>query len=160
MPGRPFKCVLTAYGTVSIKRNKVDVRHVHTQQGVGVLFPRLSASTSMLLACLLAELTNFVTATSTQQCKCKAGYGSPTGEGTCRVCPAGTFSPGGTMEDCKACPFGKTSKPGSSSAAGCVSATQACPVGQVPTQNAVSQHQCGCLPGYGGEPSSTESCAA
>lgn len=55
------------------------------------------------------------------------------------------------MEDCKMCPFGKTSKSGSSSASDCVAATQACPVGQVPTHNAVSQHQCGCLPGYGGE---------
>lgn len=89
-------------------------------------------------------------AATTQECRCKAGYGSPAGTGSCRLCPPGTYSTGGTMEDCKPCAFGRTSKAGAASAEECVEAAQACPVGQIAVGDAVSEQQCACLPGYGG----------
>lgn len=41
--------------------------------------------------------------TSVDQCVCKPGYGSTTGSAPCQICPADTFSEGGTLEDCKPC---------------------------------------------------------
>lgn len=84
------------------------------------------------------------------QCKCKPGYGSSTGPPPCRLCPVGTFSMGGSMEDCRPCPFGQTSAPGAISLDRCVPAAQACPVGQIAPPDAVSPAECGCLPGFGG----------
>lgn len=87
---------------------------------------------------------------SAMECTCKPGYGSVTGEGSCHLCPAGTYSKGGTKEDCIPCPFGYTSAPGTTSWEGCVPASQECPVGQLAPLGAVSKEECGCLPGHGG----------
>lgn len=55
------------------------------------------------------------------------------------------------MEDCKPCPFGYTSRPGSRGREECEPIPQACPVGQIALAGAVSASQCVCLPGHGGE---------
>jgi hypothetical protein len=73
-------------------------------------------------------------------CVCKPGYGSPTGSGICRLCPAGTFSEGGSMEDCRPCAFGMTSSDG---AGRCTRAVeQACPIGQWAPADAMSRDEC------------------
>lgn len=39
---------------------------------------------------------------------CKAGFGSLSGTGACHLCPAGTYSFGGSMEECRCelfCPY-------------------------------------------------------
>ena len=95
---------------------------------------------------------------STSQCVCKAGYGSPTGEGICRRCPAGTYSHGGSMEDCKSCPFGFTSAAGSTSQASCEPVAQRCPIGQFAPDPSVSEKQCRCYPGFGGGNTPEEAC--
>lgn len=84
-------------------------------------------------------------------CVCKSGYGSPTGTGICRLCPANTYSTGGTMEDCKKCPFGTTSAEGSTSKDQCRSVPQACPLGQWAPPDAVSAEECRCYKGFGGQ---------
>jgi len=38
----------------------------------------------------------------------------------CTLCPVGTFSPGGSREQCRPCPFNTTSAAGSDSSASCV----------------------------------------
>lgn len=73
-------------------------------------------------------------------CVCKAGYGSPTGSGICRMCPAGTYSEGGTMEDCKPCAFGMTSSSGSEQCTRAVE--QSCPIGQWAPPDALSKDEC------------------
>jgi len=98
-----------------------------------------------------AEVPHGEAGSTVRECKCKPGFGSPTGEGICRLCPAASYSPGGTMEDCKPCPFGKTTRPGARSADECEPVPQACPVGQIALPGAVSPSQCVCLPGHGGE---------
>lgn len=40
-------------------------------------------------------------AASVNDCVCRSGFGSPTGTGACHLCPAGTYSHGGSMEDCR-----------------------------------------------------------
>lgn len=55
------------------------------------------------------------------------------------------------MEDCKRCPFGTTSQPGTASVQHCEAAPQPCPVGQIAPAGAVSAEQCACKPGFGGE---------
>lgn len=92
-----------------------------------------------------------------KECVCKPGFGAVVGEGACHLCPSGTFSRGGSMEDCVPCPFGYTSAPGTTSWKGCVPAAQECPVGQLAPLGAVSKDECGCLPGHGGELSLTYS---
>jgi hypothetical protein len=81
-----------------------------------------------------------------------AGFGSPTGEGPCRICPVGSYSPGESTEDCLPCPFGKTSQQGATDASECRPITQQCPAaGQIAPPDAVSEAECRCLPGHGGE---------
>lgn len=63
----------------------------------------------------------------------------------------GTFSEGGSFEDCKPCPFGYTSEFGATSREECHPVAQTCPVGQIAPPGAVSREQCGCIPGFGGE---------
>jgi hypothetical protein len=46
----------------------------------------------------------------------------------CTLCPVSTWSAGGSMEDCVPCPFGTSSKPGSTSQADCYG-FEACPAG-------------------------------
>lgn len=106
----------------------------------------------LMLCCavLCAELSQRTVAATAKDCKCKPGYGSRSGEGPCHVCGVGTYSQGGSLEDCKACPFGYTSAPGATSGEDCKPVAQTCPVGQTAPSNAVSQEQCGCLPGFGG----------
>jgi len=49
-------------------------------------------------------------------CVCKAGYGASKDGKACAVCAKGTYSPGGTMQECVPCPKnGKTSEEGSTS---------------------------------------------
>jgi hypothetical protein len=55
------------------------------------------------------------------------------------------------MEDCKPCPFGHTSRPGTRHIEECEPVPQACPVGQIALLGAVSPQQCVCLPGHGGK---------
>lgn len=98
-----------------------------------------------------AEVPHGEPGSTVRECKCKPGFGSPTGEGICRLCPAASYSPGGTMEDCKPCPFGKTTRPGARSVDECEPVPQACPVGQIALPGAVSPSQCVCLPGHGGK---------
>lgn len=97
-----------------------------------------------------AEVPQGQTGSSKQECMCKPGFGSPTGEGTCRLCPTATYSFGGSMEDCKPCPFGTTSMPGAKHIKDCEPIPQECPVGQVALLGAVAASQCVCLPGHGG----------
>jgi hypothetical protein len=54
------------------------------------------------------------------------------------------------MEDCKPCAFGHTSSAGAVSQYDCVPTIRSCPPGQGAPPDAVSEDQCGCLPGYGG----------
>jgi hypothetical protein len=42
-------------------------------------------------------------ATGPLDCVCAPGHGSVTGAGPCKLCPANTFSPGGSMEECTPC---------------------------------------------------------
>jgi hypothetical protein len=91
------------------------------------------------------------TPSALSDCVCKSGYGSPTGTGICRLCGAGTYSAGGTMEDCKPCPFGTTSAEGSAAKEQCqVPVQQACPIGQWAPEGAVSAEECRCYTGFGG----------
>jgi hypothetical protein len=64
--------------------------------------------------------------------------------------PAGTWSPGGNMEDCMPCGFGLTSADGSMSQKQCTAVSQPCPPGQWAAPDAVSAEQCRCYRGYGG----------
>lgn len=89
-------------------------------------------------------------ATSVSACVCLPGYGL-TADGLCRMCDANTYSPGGSKEQCKPCPFGTASRPGSASYWECKGdVAQKCPAGQWVPEDAVSVQQCRCLPGYGG----------
>jgi hypothetical protein len=63
----------------------------------------------------------------------------------------GTYSEGGTFEDCKPCPFGTTSDFGATGKDECRPVAQTCPVGQIARPGAVSSVECGCIPGYGGK---------
>jgi hypothetical protein len=65
------------------------------------------------------------------------------------MCPAATYAPGRTMEDCKPCPFGTTSAPGTDRVEKCVPVPQSCPVGMYAPANAVDDDQCSCYPGFG-----------
>ena len=111
--------------------------------------PDIMFYTITLGKCLPAGL--FDDGNGTPTCKCKAGYGSMTGMPPCSICAVGTYSEGGTLEGCKSCPFGYTSRPGADTIHECEAVSQACPVGQVAPPGAVSAEQCGCLPGFGGE---------
>jgi len=95
--------------------------------------------------------SNVDKAFSPHDCVCKPGYGSTTGTGICRLCPAGTFSRGGSMEDCRTCPFGYTSREGARDATECERVEQACPIGQKAPPDAVSVQQCHCYRGFGGK---------
>jgi len=55
------------------------------------------------------------------------------------------------MEDCKPCPFGTTSQPGTATAQNCEAASQPCPIGQIAPAGSVSAEQCACKPGFGGK---------
>lgn len=92
----------------------------------------------------------YIAATSASSCVCIPGYGM-SDKGLCRICPANTYSEGISKEDCKPCPFGHTSAPGSCGKNECVPASQPCPVGQIAPPGAVSSDQCVCLPGHGGK---------
>jgi hypothetical protein len=61
-------------------------------------------------------------------CRCKPGFGSLTGQGSCKLCPINTWSAGGSMEECRPCPFGTSSRPGSTSESQCYS-VDSCPPG-------------------------------
>lgn len=89
--------------------------------------------------------------TSVDQCVCKPGFGSSTGTAPCHLCPAGTYSDGGSLEDCKPCPFAQTSAPGACGVNECKPVIHPCPIGQFAPMGAVSQDQCSCYPGFGGE---------
>lgn len=65
---------------------------------------------------------------SVDECVCKPGYGSATGQAPCSLCPANTYSTGGTLEGCRPCAFGTTSNAGSTSEQACYSIA-ACPAG-------------------------------
>jgi hypothetical protein len=95
---------------------------------------------------------------SSAECKCSPGHGSSTGAAPCRTCPVGTYAEGGTLEECKPCPFGYTSMAGAASLADCVPAARRCPPGQVATPDAVSDAQCACLPGYGAGETADAAC--
>lgn len=84
-------------------------------------------------------------------CRCRAGFGSVTGQGACTICPVGTFSEGGSNDACLPCPFGHTSPRGAQSRHQCEKMSQPCPVGQIAPPDAVSAEQCGCAAGFGGE---------
>lgn len=94
--------------------------------------------------------TAYQASTSVTACVCIPGYGM-TDKGLCRLCPANTYSEGFQKEDCKPCPFGYTSPPGSHHRKECVPSSQPCPVGQIAPEGAVSPDQCVCLPGHGGK---------
>eukprot|EP00775_Hariotina_reticulata_P007566 gene7566-biopygen9370 len=93
-----------------------------------------------------------VTSSSIEECQCKPGFGGPAvpqASPFCTLCPVGTFSPGGNREQCRPCPFGTTSAPGSDSSASCVASPTECPPGQIAPPTAVSSSECSCLPGFG-----------
>lgn len=80
------------------------------------------------------------------------GYGTR-GSGkdaTCSLCPAGTYSSGGSMEACIPCPFGFTSPAGATGKVQCQLTPQACPIGQWAPDTAVAEDECRCYPGFGG----------
>lgn len=79
-----------------------------------------------------------------------AGFGSSSGKGVCTLCPAGTFSDGGSMEDCKPCPFGFTSAPGACGIHECRPVVHACPIGQWAPMGSTSPADCRCYRGFGG----------
>lgn len=83
-------------------------------------------------------------------CVCKPGYGSSTGMAPCHLCPPGMFSDGGSLEGCKPCPFGFTSRDGARSMDDCQPMAQACPIGQYAPEGAISKAQCRCYNGFGG----------
>ena len=85
---------------------------------------------------------------SLKDCVCKPGHGAEAGSDNCRPCPAGTFSPGGSMQVCVSCGFGHTSEEGADS---CRPLPQSCPVGQWAPYDAVSEKECQCYKGFGGE---------
>jgi len=89
-------------------------------------------------------------ATSVVDCVCKPGHGTA-GSGTCRLCPAGTFAPGGSLDECTPCGFGLTSAEGSEHSSDCHAVAQICPIGQWVGQQAVSEKECRCYKGFGGE---------
>jgi hypothetical protein len=39
----------------------------------------------------------------TGDCVCQPGHGTIMGSGPCKICPAGTFAHGGTLEECTPC---------------------------------------------------------
>jgi hypothetical protein len=132
------------------------VSHVKSSTGctTGTTTPAVSRFADWkycVVVIIPAEVPKGEAGASKQECSCKPGFGSPTGEGICRLCPTASYSPGGTMEDCKPCPFGFTSRPGARGVEECVPIPQSCPVGQVALIGAVSSEQCVCLPGHGGE---------
>jgi hypothetical protein len=88
-------------------------------------------------------------AASLAACVCIPGYGM-SAKGLCNLCPANTYSEGLTKEDCKPCPFGYTSAPGSTHLHQCVRTLQACPIGQWAPKDAVGKEHCACYPGFGG----------
>ena len=83
-----------------------------------------------------------------RDCVCQAGFGAVAGSGICRRCPAGTLSRGGSMDDCQPCGFGHTSEEGADS---CRPLPQPCPMGQWAPLDAVSEEECQCYKGFGGE---------
>lgn len=83
-------------------------------------------------------------------CVCTHCATSPTTTGICKLCPRGTFSEGGTMEQCKPCPWGFTSDDGSVSWKECRIEAQRCPIGQWAPKDAVSDKECRCYTGFGG----------
>lgn len=88
-------------------------------------------------------------ATSIASCVCRPGFGF-TEVGTCKRCPANTYSSGSDRADCSPCPFGTTSAAGATSKEECRASPQACPIGQWAPEDAVSKEQCMCYPGFGG----------
>jgi len=93
-------------------------------------------------------------ATSAAECGCLAGYGvanlaNPSAG--CAVCPAGTYSPGGTVEACVPCGFGLTSPAASSSITDCYPLDLVCPPGmEIPGGGlGSSTEECQCKPGFG-----------
>lgn len=93
-------------------------------------------------------------AVSAAECLCKAGFGAaPNAKpgDSCILCLAGTYSPGGSMDICFSCSFGKTSAIGSDSADDCYDKATSCPSGMQAPPNATSADQCVCKPGFGGE---------
>jgi len=152
-PGQPARHLLCA--------NPASMHGVQSSAAANTALPALPGACVLCVLCMAqvdqcvcscpTELPPFARGVSTQECMCKPGYGSPTGEGPCHVCPVGTYSEGRTLEECKICPFSTTSVAGATSKADCLPVAQKCPVGQVAPPHAFSPDQCGCLPGYGGE---------
>jgi hypothetical protein len=58
---------------------------------------------------------------SKEECVCFPGYGtvSPGSTAACTICPAGTFSPGLTLNPCQSCGFGLFGSAGATSIAQC-----------------------------------------
>lgn len=106
-----------------------------------------------------AVLRGGLVPTGLQDCVCKPGHGSVTGSAPCKLCPAGTWSPGGNLEECTPCGFGFTSAEGSTSDQDCRPASQMCPIGQWASQNAVSAAECRCYRGFGGGDKATDACS-
>jgi hypothetical protein len=93
-------------------------------------------------------------ATSAAECGCLPGFGisNPSNPGAgCAVCPADTYSPGGTVEACVPCGFGLTSPASSSSITDCYPLNQICPPGmEIPGGGTGSStEECQCKPGFG-----------
>lgn len=87
-----------------------------------------------------------------------SGFGSENGKGICTLCPVGTFSEGGTMEDCRPCPFGFTSAAGACGIQECRPLVHACPIGQWAPFGAASAEECRCYKGFGGGETPTDAC--
>jgi len=67
-------------------------------------------------------------ATTPAACVCLPGYG--TGDsGSCGLCPANTFGPGGNKNQCEPCPDGTQSAPGATCKEECVPVKILCPAG-------------------------------
>lgn len=89
---------------------------------------------------------------SVDECVCRPGFGlSSTPGAKCSLCPSGTYSPGGSLDQCRQCPFGTVSRAGATHRRECELSPQACPIGQWAPEDAVSREQCVCYPGYGGK---------
>jgi hypothetical protein len=92
-------------------------------------------------------------------CVCKPGFGSGSATTPCIICPAGTFSPGGSYDGCLPCGFGLTSAEGTTTRDDCVPSKFSCPVGMGAAPGAVSADECACLPGFGANGSGSPGCA-
>lgn len=151
-------CKLRARGEARIMQSHRCCCTLQLCAGACSACSKLRACNSVMLPCsvpapphpaAVAALVRGPKGKLTKTCRCKAGYGSTSGS-TCRICPVGSYAEGGTMDDCRPCPFGYTSRAGAESPHECVPESQPCPIGQIAPPGAVSAEVCACIPGYGG----------